>query len=73
MSLERQDVRFKLHHDMHAVLKVLADVEDQDICDFIELIVVKELTRRVHVATLVAQRTHGLGISGIGRESKGAQ
>lgn len=64
MALERKDVRFKLDPDDHAALSVLADVSDSDIGEFVELIVQREIVRRVHAARVVAERTARLGISG---------
>lgn len=72
MSLERKDVRFKLHPDVHQALSVLADVRGGDIGEYVEAIVVREVLKEIHEATVVAQRTAALGISGKSRESLGA-
>jgi len=72
MSLERKDVRFKLAPDMHQALTVLAELADADIGEFVELIVQREVVRRVHEANVVAQRLGRLGISGQGGEKPGS-
>lgn len=64
MSLERKDVRFKLDPQVHAALTVLAECAIKDIGEFVESIVISEVQRRVHEASVIAQRTAGLGISG---------
>ncbi len=71
MSIERKDVRFKLAPDMHQALTVLAEVSQADIGEFCELIIQREIVRRVHEATLITDRTARLGINGISRESQG--
>lgn len=64
MALDRKDVRFKVDPDMHAALAALADVAQADIAEFVEMIVTREVVRRVHDATLIAERTARLGIAG---------
>lgn len=71
MCLERKDVRFKLSVAMHEALTVLADVDQVDIGEFVEAVVVREVRKRCHDATVIAQRTACLGISGNHRESPG--
>ena len=71
MSLERKDVRFKLSPEMHQALTVLAEIAQVDIGEFVELVVQREVVRRCHEASLIAERTGRLGISGIGRETAG--
>ena len=71
MALERKDVRFKLTPDMHQALTVLAEIAQVDIGEFVELIVQREVIRRVHEASVIADRTSRLGITGISRESQG--
>jgi hypothetical protein len=72
MSLERKDVRFKLAPEVHAALTILAECAHVDIGEFVEAIVLKEVERRVHEASVIARRTAQLGISGIVREKQGA-
>ncbi len=69
--LERKDVRFKLTPDMHEALRVLSEVAQVDIGEFVELIVCRELVRRVHEANVVASKTARLGIAGNHGESTG--
>lgn len=71
MSLERKDVRFKLAPDMHQALTVLAECAQVDIGEFVELVVQREVIRRVHEASVIADKTSRLGISGISRETQG--
>lgn len=71
MSLERKDVRFKLSPDMHQALAVLAEIAQVDIGEFVELVVQREIVRRVHDASVIAERTARLGISGNSRELPG--
>lgn len=69
MSLERKDVRFKLAPEMHQALTVLADCAQVDIGEFVELIIQREVVRRVHEASVIAEKTSRLGITGSLRES----
>ena len=71
MSLERKDVRFKLAPEMHQALTVLAEIAQVDIGEFVEMVVQREVVRRVHEANVVYERTARLGITGNGRESAG--
>lgn len=71
MSIERKDVRFKLTPEMHQALTVLAEIGDVDIGEFVEGVVVREVLRRVHEASVIAERTARLGISGKNREGAG--
>lgn len=71
MSLDRKDVRFKLNPADHAALSVLAEVADADIGEFVELIVTRELARRIHAAKVIAERTACWGTSGNRRELPG--
>ena len=68
MALDRKDVRAKLDPDMHAALTVLCEVDQLDIGEFIERELVRVIKDRVHVATVIAERTARLGISGKNRE-----
>lgn len=71
MTLERKDVRFKIAPDQHQALTVLAEIAQVDIGEFVEMIVQREVLRRVHDATVIAERCARLGITGNGRESAG--
>jgi hypothetical protein len=71
MALERKDIRAKLDADMHAALSVLSDVDGLDLGEFIERELVAVIRRRLHDATVIAERTARLGISGNGGEKPG--
>lgn len=71
MSLDRKDVRFKLSADVHGALTVLAECAQVDIGEFVEMVVQREVLRRVHDAMLVADRAARLGLAGNVRESQG--
>lgn len=71
MALERKDIRAKLDADMHAALSVLCDVDGCDLGEFIEREIVRVVLKRCHAASLIAERTARLGITGSGRESSG--
>lgn len=71
MALERKDIRAKLDPDMHMALTVLCEVDAVDIGEFVERELVKVIRERVHAATVIAQRTERLGITGNGREFQG--
>lgn len=71
MSLERKDVRFKIDPELHQALTVLAECAGLDIGVLVEQVVVGEVRRRVHEASVIAERTARLGISGSGRDLPG--
>ena len=62
--LDRKDVRFKLAPDMHQALTVLAECAQVDIGEYVEMIVQRDVLRRVHEASLIHERTARLGITG---------
>lgn len=68
MALDRKDVRFKLDAELHAQLKAICDVDERDIGEFIESIVVPVVLKRVHDATVLADRLHRAGKAGNARE-----
>lgn len=71
MALDRKDVRFKVAPEMHQALAVLAEIAGVDIGEFVEAIVEREVVKRVHEASVIAERTARLGITGNNRESQG--
>lgn len=71
MSLERKDLRLKLDADIHAGLDMLAEMDGMLLSDLGEKIIVEWVRRRIHEATVVAERAARLGISGSRRESSG--
>ncbi len=64
MSLERKDVRLKLHPDDHAALTLLADAEEIDMAVLAERVLVQVLRRRVHAAMLIGDKARRLGLAG---------
>lgn len=68
MSLERKDLRLKLDPEIHAGLDVLADVDGKQLAELAEEFVAAEVRRRIHVATVIAERARRLGMAGSGRE-----
>ena len=61
-----------MSQDMHAALTVLAETAQVDIGEFVEMVVQREVVRRVHDARRIQERTARLvGITGIARESRG--
>ena len=73
MALERKDLRLKLDVDVHSALQVLADVDNVLLCELSEQVLVDYVRRRIHDATLVAEKTARLGISGNGGDSTPAK
>ena len=71
MALDRKDIRAKLDPDMHAALSVLCDVDGCDLGEFIEREIVRVVLKRCHAASVIAERTARLGITGNSRESLG--
>lgn len=71
MSLERKDVRAKLDADLHSALSVLCDVDGCDLGEFIERELVRVIVKRCHAASVIAERTASLGITGNAREKPG--
>lgn len=72
MSLERKDIRAKLDADIHQALTVLCEVDDVDIGEFVEREILRVVRERLHAATVIAERTRRLGITGNHREDAGA-
>ena len=71
MSLPRQDVRLKLDADVHEALKVIAEADKSDLCEWVESVVVAEVTRRIHKASFIHEGTKRLRISGNGGDLRG--
>ena len=72
MSIERKDVRFKLDHGMHALLVAIStDADQSEIGEWCEMVIQRELLRRAHAASVIAEAAARAGISGIGGESAG--
>jgi len=69
MALARRDVRFKLDEEMHRALKIFAKHDGLLDGEFVEKIILRELARRIHDATLTAAQLQVAGITGKGGES----
>lgn len=68
MSLEPKDVRAKLSPELHEALVVLAETDGLDIGAFVARELVRVIKQRLHEATVIADRTRHLVISGKGGE-----
>lgn len=68
MSLDRKDVRVKFDAPDHAGLALIAEIDGKEISEWIEAEVVQVVRRRIHEATVIAERAKRLGLSGSGRE-----
>jgi hypothetical protein len=62
--LERKDVRLKLEPDAHAALSVIAEIDGLDLGEWCERVIVAEIGRRLHEASVIAARMERLGILG---------
>lgn len=62
--IERKDLRIKLDADDHAGLFVLADAEDLELSAWAERVLVREIRRRIHAATIIAEKAKRTGIAG---------
>lgn len=71
MSLERQDIRAKLDPDMKRALQAICDAKGITEAEFIENLLVPEITRLVHEASVITDRLHGRGQPGKNREKPG--
>ena len=69
MALERKDLRLKLDCEIHSALNVLSDVDGVLLSELAEQVITEYVRRRIHDATVVAEKTARLGISGNGGES----
>ena len=66
--LDRLDIRAKLPPARHAELKAIAEVDGRDMGEIIEEVVLKYIERRVHDATVLAEKVGRLGIAGKNRD-----
>lgn len=72
MSLERQDVRAKLDADMHEALTAICDAKGITHGEFIESLVVPEIKRLIHEASVITERLRSPGTTGKNREKPGS-
>lgn len=71
MSLERKDFRGRLDPAWHDLMRAVADAEGVSDGEWIEALILRELERRVHVASVISAAAERAGIAGNGRESPG--
>lgn len=71
MALDPKDLRLKLDPDLHALLGACADLEGKGIAELGEEVIQAYVLRRVHEATVIADRVGHLGFSGKLREFQG--
>lgn len=71
MSLERQDVRAKLDPDMHEALVAICDAKGLTVGEFVENLLVPEIKRLVHEASVISERLRHRGSTGKSRERQG--
>lgn len=66
MSLDRKDLRLKLDPDVHVGLSILAEAraDGTGVQELGEEIVAEYVRRRIHDATVIAERAQRAGISG---------
>ena len=62
--LDRKDLRVKLHPDDHAGLTLLAGADDCELSAWAERVLVREIRRRVHAATVIADTAKRMGTTG---------
>jgi hypothetical protein len=72
MSLERQDVRAKLDADVHEALVAICDAKGVTLGEFVEALLVPEIKRLVHEATVISDKLRSISGAGNNRESSGA-
>lgn len=70
MALERKDGRFKMDPDAYQALGHIAEAHDMELGEFIESELLKIIRHEVHVAMVLADKTRGLDIPGIFRDSQ---
>lgn len=58
---------------MHAQLTVLAEVARMEIGEFVESVLVSEISRRVHEASVIGAKLGRLGLTGNGRDRRNKQ
>lgn len=71
MSIEKPDVKVRLDHDDHAMLKVFARIDGVTLGEWCARIVKEAISRRAGDATVAAAELQRLGILGKARESSG--
>jgi hypothetical protein len=62
MALDRKDARTTLDHDVHAQLLMYADKDQVTVAEYIERLVVSDVTTRSRDAIETVERLRSLGI-----------
>jgi hypothetical protein len=71
MSLPRKDVRAKLDENIHAAMSAICEQAGIEHGEFIEALVIREVSKRFHDAIQLARAAERLGIAGnLGERSK---
>jgi len=73
MALDRKDVRAKLDPDLHEVMKAIALSESMDDGEWIESVLVREIGKRMHGASVIHEAAQRVGRAGKIRENPGAR
>jgi hypothetical protein len=78
MSLERKDIKSprltRLDPDDHERLRIICEEDNQDIGEWVEQLILREIDARIDAArkaSSLAQRLEQIGIAGNNRESSG--
>lgn len=71
MTLERQDVRGKIDADLHEALLAICEAKGITQAEFIESLVVPEIKRLIHEATVIADRVRHIPAAGNNRVFQG--
>ena len=71
MSLDRNDFRGKLDPAWRELMRAVADAEEVSDAEWIEALIVRELQKRAHVASVIAEAARRAGITWNRRESPG--
>ena len=64
MSIERKDLRIKLHPDDHTGLHLLAQADQVEMAEWAERVIARAVRRRIHDAMVVYKQAERLGIAG---------
>jgi len=64
VALERKDLRIKLDPSDHEGLRLLAESERLELAEWAEEVLVREVRRRIHAASLLAEKAKRAGITG---------
>jgi len=71
MSLDRKDFRGRLDPAWHDLMRAVADADGVGDGEWIESLILAELQKRVHAASVITAAAARVGIAGNLRESPG--